>query len=191
MKTILSLLLPLLFLFPYPLLAQQKTGNDRIHFSSQNYIGMIEGEIGVSFQVQSINGISYKSWFTGIGTGIDHYYERSIPLFLSIGKFLPTGKIPFYLNGDFGINVPWVRFPVYYEGNNKLHSSFYWAGGLGYKSGSKKNKHGFLLNVGYSFKQLSQKTEYVYPCLTPPCPVDKQSTNYRLNRISVKAGWMF
>ena len=173
--------------FSSSLCAQQK-----IKFSSQNYAGITDGEAGTAFQFQTISGFQYKTWFTGIGTGVDSYYETSIPLFLSVSKFLNTPKFPFYLNADAGINFPWSpQESVYSNYGEEFSSSLYWAGGLGYRFGIGKEKQGFLLNFGYSYKHLIQETEYTSPCLFPPCPVSKERYDYRFHRLSVKVGWMF
>src|SRR5437773_4082956 len=83
--------------------AQRKT-----NFSSQNYIGILEGEHGSKFQLQTINGIKLKTWFVGLGTGIDWYYRRSIPLFFSLNKdFFKKGNRNFYFAADGGVNFPW------------------------------------------------------------------------------------
>lgn len=161
-------------------------------FGSQNYAGITEGESGTGLQLQTINGFKYKTWFAGIGTGIDYYFQRSIPLFLSVSKFLPPGKLPLYFNGDVGINFPWVRNDLYYiQDPVEYSSSLYWAGGLGYKFGFNKNSNAVLLNFGYSYKHLINDTEYTNPCLIPPCPVSTERYDYRLRRLSLKVGWMF
>ena len=161
-------------------------------FSSQNYAGITEGESGTGFQLQTINGFRKKTWFAGVGTGIDYYFQRSIPLFVSVAKFLPSSKFPVYFNGDIGINFPWVRNDLYYfQSPGEYSSSLYWAGGLGYKFGFKKNNNGVLLNFGYSYKHLINETEYTNQCLIPPCSVSKERYNYHLRRVSVKVGWMF
>jgi len=186
MKVRTLLLLPLLF-FMYLLPAQKK-----LNFSSQNYIGILEGEASTSFQLQTINGLRYKTWFAGVGTGLDYYYQRSIPLFASFSKFLPSTKTPFYFNGDAGINFPWSKNDSYYfQYRGDFSPSFYWAAGFGYKFSFKKRSEGILLNFGYSYKHLIQETETSYPCLVPPCPVYKERYDYRLKRLSLKAGWMF
>jgi hypothetical protein len=55
-------------------------------FHSINQLGLLEGQIGSAFQIQTINGAQYKSWFGGIGIGLDYYRFRSIPLFLDFRK---------------------------------------------------------------------------------------------------------
>ena len=69
------------FIFSTGLNAQTKP-----KFQSQNFIGVLGGEKDASFQIQTINGVQYRTWFSGIGTGLDFYFQRSVPLFLSVGK---------------------------------------------------------------------------------------------------------
>lgn len=187
MKTKHILLIIVLCWISSSLLAQ-----DKWKFASQQYAGITEGESGTGFQLQTINGVRYKTWFAGIGTGLDYYFLRSIPLFLSVNKMLPFTKLPFYVNADAGINFPWSRDGDYFfEQQSSYSPSLYWAGGLGYRIRAGKENQGFLINLGYSYKHLVQEYESVTPCLIPPCPVSKERYDYRLRRISVKVGWMF
>jgi hypothetical protein len=186
------LLLPVLLFFFYSLAAQKKPDKSRLQFSSQNYAGILEGERGTSFQLQTINGVRYKTWFAGAGTGLDYYYQRSIPLFASVSKFFLMAKNILYFNADAGINFPWSKTGVTdFEYRGDFSPSLYWAGGVGYKFASKKRSDGFLINLGYSYKHIVQKKEILNECLIPPCPVYKERYDYRLKRLSIKIGWMF
>lgn len=172
--------------------AQKKPAKPHIQFGSQNYIGMLEGGAGTSFQLQTINGVRYKTWFAGAGTGIDYYYQRSIPLFASVNKFFPLTKNSLFFNADAGVNFRWRRTDVYeIQYSGKFFPSLYWAGGVGYKFASKKRIDGFLLNLGYSYKRLIQENKITQPCLFPPCPTYDERYDYKLKRLSVKIGWMF
>ena len=167
-------------------------GQQNIKFFSQNYMGMLEGESATSFQLQTINGFRYKTWFTGIGTGLDYYFQRSIPLFLSAGNFLSASKVPLYFNGDIGINFPWGKNEQYFIHDPADFSpSLYWAGGVGYAFRFPKTMNRLLLNLGYSYKHLVEKTKLSAPCLIPPCPEYTERYDYRLKRLSLRAGWMF
>ena len=67
-------------------------------FSSQNYVGLLEGEQKSKLQLQTMNGIKYRTWFIGLGTGIDWYYLRSIPIFLSLNRdFLQKKNRNFFM----------------------------------------------------------------------------------------------
>ena len=154
--------------------------------------GLLESENETGFQVQTINGVGYKNWFGGIGTGIDWGGTRSIPLFLSVNKFLNSPKLPLYFSGDLGTNFVWLdnsRQDFGYRG--KYEGGLYWATGLGWRFGMKKNNNAVLLNFGYNNKRIINSYEVVHPCLVPPCPVDKTTYDYRLRRLSLRVGWMF
>lgn len=171
---------------------QEKGPKKAVQFGSLIYTGIHEGDAVTGFQLQMINGIRYKTWFAGIGTGIDYYFERSVPLFFSLTKFFPAIKVPLFINGDIGMNFPWNPNNVYHTWSpGKLSSSLYWAGGAGYKFSFRKSSNNLLLNLGYSFKHLIQVNQVTFPCLVQPCPTGEERYDYRLNRLSVKLGWMF
>ena len=67
--------------------AQQKP-----RFSTQNSVGLLFGGSDNAPKVQTVNGIACRNWFAGIGTGIDWYTQRSIPLFLTGNRFFNLGQ---------------------------------------------------------------------------------------------------
>lgn len=71
-------------------------------FASQQLVGLLEGEGGSAFQIQTINGVQLKKWFMGLGTGIDWYEYRSIPVFLSLNYDLKMSNRRFFLSADAG-----------------------------------------------------------------------------------------
>jgi hypothetical protein len=165
---------------------------NKVHYSSMNYAGLLEGDNGSAFQLQTVQGVKFSRWFTGIGTGIDYYYLRSVPLFLSLNRSLfNQGRTP-YLSLDGGINFAWNK-QEQEQWSNVLSSDFspalYWAAGLGYKVSMRNKKDALLLNIGYSFKQMKQDQEQAVFCINPPCPPKVEHYNYQLNRVSVKLGW--
>jgi hypothetical protein len=180
----------LLFLSGMDAIAQKK-----ISFSSQTMVGTVTGEYQTELQLQTINGIKVNKWFGGIGTGIDWYYLRSIPLFASANRELfKKGKKAFLLTADAGINFPWEQQYYYYwedYSNSKQSPGLYWAGGIGYKFGVGKADNAILLNFGYSFKQIKEQVTSVFPCFNPPCIPTTESFDYRLKRLSVRIGWGF
>lgn len=162
----------------------------KLKFHSLNYAGILEGEKGTAFQVQSINGVKYKTWFAGLGTGIDYYYYRSIPLFISANKFLSPKKSSFFFSGDVGINFPWAKSGTSQE-QGTAKASLFWAGGTGYALKLKGGDNTILFSVGYSYKHIKDEKTYIICPLIPPCYEEKQRLDYHLKRVSVKVGWMF
>ena len=54
---------------------------NKIHFRSINSFGLIGGESQVSTAYQTVNGIRFSNWFSGVGVGIDNYQYKTLPLF--------------------------------------------------------------------------------------------------------------
>lgn len=181
----------LLFLFVSCYLHAQK----KVSFSSQNYIGIVTGESDTGPQVQTINGIRFNKWFTGVGAGIDWYYQRSVPLFLFAErgfKIGPTRNI--YFSSGAGINFPWGK-QMYDDWNwwrvADPSAGFYWNTGFGYRIPVGKHSDAVLLHLGYSNKNYTEKISEPVPCLVPPCPVNTESYKYNLRTISFKLGYGF
>ncbi len=190
----------LFFITVLSLISLTVTAQKKITFSSQNYIGLLEGEHGSKFQLQTINGIKYRTWFAGLGTGLDWYYRRSIPAFLSLNKdFFKTGNRNFYISADGGVNFPWKEDKNYNEWGypiEKPSPGAYWGAGLGYKIGIGKKNDALLIQVGYSYKHVSEKVRNIYYYTFPIVPASQmpQFTNrfdYHLRRLSLKIGWNF
>lgn len=168
----------------------------KLRFSTQNTVGILVGGTDNAPQVQTINGLAYRNWFTGVGTGIDWYYQRSIPLFLSVNRFFDTRpRRQVFLSSGAGVNYPWGKpGPFITNGwgyETHFNPGFYWTAGLGYKlSVGKQNDH-LLIQLGYNNKNHTQKTKSVVPCFNPPCPESVDIYKYSFNALSLKFGWGF
>jgi hypothetical protein len=166
-------------------IGQGKPLKNKIVFHSINQLGLVEGQGGHALQIQTVNGIKIKSFFTGIGIGIDEYHTRSIPLFLDVRQQLKqTGKTPF-IYADAGANFIWPK------GDQKMveyeNAGWFYDVGLGYRIPIKTNA--VILSAGYSFKSLTSKeNRYYYWAYYPG---DYIYYDYQLRRISIKAGFCF
>ena len=172
--------------------AAQKTGNEKQHirFHSINQVGVLVGSSDVALQLQTVNGVQYKTCFAGVGVGIDYYSVRSIPLFLALRKYIAFKKGSIYGYGDGGINYVWQRKYVNIQAMPTYDNGLYYDIGLGYRF--PVNKFGALsLSAGFSEKRYAATSDQVNPCFNPPCSVSKQEFNYSLHRLSFKAGWIF
>ena len=177
--------------------AQEKSLSGQWKFHSINNAGLLEGETGSAFQVQTVNGVQYKSWFAGLGLGLDLYRIRSIPLFADIRKEFGKGNNKLFVYADMGINFSWAtdQQKTSYVQNDKISNDFYTDLGLGYKV-LVGRRNAVLLSLGYSFKKTveSYDQQYFYPngLSDPGEPdLDKQKINYSLNRLILKIGWEF
>lgn len=179
-------LLLTLFVFLQPAPAQQ-----RPDFHSQNYIGVLEGATSSSFQLQTINGVRYRNWFGGAGIGLDYYYYRTVPLFLSLTRYTGSGNNGFFFSIDGGINFYWGYRDKYGMNPTGTEGEFspglYYTGSAGYRIRLPDSKDAVMFNIGYSVKHLNETRGGA--CINPPCYFDRY--DYRLNRLSLRLGWSF
>jgi hypothetical protein len=173
-------------------LAQQKKSDNPWGFQSVLNVGLLEGQTGSAFQLQAINGAHYKSWFAGIGLGLDYYRFRTIPLFLDIRKEFGNGSNRVFIYADAGVSFSWVtdQQKLGYP-EDHFSNGFYNDLGLGYKAMVGK-RNAVLISLGYSYKKLTETyPAYGYGYDYPPGPPTTDQINYSLNRLSIKMGWMF
>jgi hypothetical protein len=189
MKTILVVTLMFTCVF---ISAQEK----RISYRSQNFIGLLEGDNHkAAFQLQTIHGLQVSKWYAGVGAGLDYYLYRSIPLFVSLNRDVLFNKRTFFIAGDIGTNLPWVKNNVSAWRGQSVDVDFegglYWAGSVGYKAFLKNQRDAIVLSLGYSYKHLKSEEAVTEFCQQPPCLVNLNRFDYRLNRVSIKVGWQF
>lgn len=185
-------LILLLFLLIKNEITAQETKKEKKFLSSQISSGIVEGEQGTSFHVEIVNGIHYKTWFGGIGTGLDYYYFRSIPVYLSGIKYLSKRNHSFFIQGDAGMNFAWVeaRTNVWNEVSHEFKPGIYWNGMLGFATGLDR-KNSFSFGMGYSYKNLKEVREMAIMCFNPPCENTFETYKYNLKRLTLRLGWHF
>lgn len=172
--------------------AQPKYPASFWQFHSILNVGLLEGETGSAFQIQTINGAKYKSWFAGVGIGIDYYKYRTLPVFFDLRKEIGVKGNKIFLYSDFGINFSWVtdKQKMSYVTDDKFGNNFYCDEGFGYKIGLAQNTN-LQLSVGYSYKKVVET--YITPdyYTYPPTGGNIEKINNRLNRLLIKIGWEF
>jgi hypothetical protein len=179
--------------------AQQKNLINPWSFQSIASVGLLEGQTGSAFQLQTINGARYKSWFAGVGLGLDYYRIRTIPLFIDIRKEFGKNSGKLFIYADGGISYGWASDAqkTGYLLNDQFHNGFYSDMGLGYKWAIGK-KSAVVISLGYNYKKVNESYSspyYYYPnyytgdILRPNDSIEKIS--YSLNRLSMKIGWAF
>lgn len=153
--------------------------------------GLLEGATGPSWNIQTVNGAYYKSWFAGIGVGLDYYNMRTIPLFVDLRKEIFRKNRTPYLYADAGIHFDWLKTkekPGW--GSSEYNRGFYYDVGAGYKLGFGK-RDALLIGVGFTMKKLREERIVTLNCVQPPCDPTKDYYNYKFSRLSLKVGWQF
>jgi hypothetical protein len=185
-------LLLLLFTLTGSIATAQEKKTALLKFHSINSIGLLEGGTGNALLLQTVNGVQYKSWFAGLGTGIDYYRFRGLPVFLDIRKYFGTAQNQFFVYGDLGMHAHWLTAQqknTSFTTDWNVKNGWYTDAGLGYavKLGSRQ---ALLLSAGYSFKTM-KGTQTDYTPITYDGPPAVTQLNFNMNRLAVKAGIQF
>ena len=187
------LLIALLF-FNGSIFSQTTTiSTKKIQFEVNVLAGPVDGERGTSAQIEVIPGIKFKGYHVGIGTGVDYYFIRTVPVFLELKKAFTPNKNSVFVYADAGFDYPWP------SANNKIAEpqlnftcGHRLAGGIGYQIAAFK-KTFLQMSVGYSYKQLKQNVQGWGTIYDPR--VDwfdfTQHYNYKLNRLAFNIGLCF
>jgi hypothetical protein len=174
----------------YSLASAQKK---KTHFQSVNTFELINGEKGFDIGYQTVNGIRFSNWFSGIGVGVDNYHYNTLPLFADGRWFFGNDKKGF-VYGDLGYNFPLKNKPgkevdyyTYYDSYN-FSGGIYTGFGIGFIT-KLFNQSSLLLSVGHSYKQLKSKIGISPAC--EECTPYYYDYKYSYGRIILKAGIEF
>lgn len=173
----------------------QQTG--KIRFHSINNVGMVIGKTDKNLQLQTINGIKYKTYSAGIGIGLDNYYFKTVPLFVDLRKDLLNKKMTPFAYVDLGASIPGDRAKVDTWTTSYYNSGFFYDMGLGY-SFPVKGRFAVNISAGYSQKVLNEDREnsgWMWRDYIAGGGISayKDTTyySYTLRRISLKVGFSF
>ena len=151
-----------------------KKAPDRIAYYGSVQTGLQAGSSDIDISAQILNGIQYKSWVLGIGTGYDGYGLPGIPITLYGQKSFTTLKHKPFVYAQSGMaialkvnewNVKAFGKDVYEPGNG-FTAEF----GVGYqwKVGKKIQ---LLANTGFAYKHhevLERQVYYIWSSVYPP-----------------------
>jgi hypothetical protein len=161
-------------------------------FQSINQFAMVGGESYINTAFQTVNGVKFSKWFSGIGIGMDNYRYKTLPLFFDGRWYFGEDKRGF-VYGDIGYDFPIKNKPgkeIAYYSSYHFKGGIYSDLGIGYYVPLYK-KTSLLFSLGYSSKALKTKVSSAYECLVAPCPVDYSTYEFSFNRMILKAGLVF
>ena len=165
---------------------------NKIRFHSINAFGLVGGESEASTAFQSVNGIQFSNWFSGIGIGVDDYRYKTLPLFIDGRYFFGNDKNGF-IYGDLGYSFPMKNKPgkeINYYDSYHFTGGIYSDIGIGYKVPLYK-KSSLLFSLGYSYKKMETNVGVNTCPFIGPCHVDYSKYDFRFSRMVLKAGLVF
>jgi hypothetical protein len=170
--------------------AQQKA---KVQFASINQFGMLAGSSDQAFQVQTINGLAYKTWFAGVGLGLDYYDKKTIPLFADLRKHLFQKQQTPFVYLDLGASMPWKKEERGEWVTHTWSSGWYYEAGIGY-SFPINRALSMNCSAGYSQKSLQEtRTNGGIIIDFPPYEREplKDDYDYTYRRFSLKIALRF
>ncbi len=164
--------------------AQSKTEKTAYYFIPQ--VALLNGDNATSAQVQMTGGIQKKNWMLGIGTAIDYYKVRTVPMFADLRFCFGKNRAIFsYL--DLGTDIVW---PLESQNNyrwdgNGLYNDI----GIGYAFGGQKKKS-IVVSMGYSVKKVAESYKEIIYREFPPYGGEsyERRLDYTLNRLVLRLG---
>ncbi len=190
-------LLSLLLLCFCVMTEAQKSKQTKSYLMPQ--IGVLDGDHSTSFQFQVVGGIQKNNWQFGIGTGLDYYKIRSLPLFLDTRYFFGKDKRAFAVV-NLGYSIPWPleeQYKIVYLTGGNIKSEFemglYTDVGIGYQIPLGK-KQLLSFSLGYSVKKNTEIYDRRYdwiwgwPVPQPGSLDNERRMDYTFRRLSFKTG---
>jgi hypothetical protein len=173
--------------------AQKKTT-----FFVEPRVALLNGDHAVSSQLFLTGGLEKGKWGLGIGTGVDYYKIRTVPLFLR-GHFYIDRLKHFSVFANTGVNFVWATEHqkeeelFFWNGNDQQFSTgFYNEAGINYSFPTKK-KYAFFIGTGFSTKTVkSSYNEYIFGSpISSFIPFVPRNITYQFNRLNLQVGVRF
>ncbi len=181
------MVLALLFVSTTSLLQAQ------VSYRSYNTGGIVVGDSKSAYQVLTTHGVQYQKWYTGLGTGIDNYYTRTVPvIFTLLRDVLPKNNM--FVNINAGPQFVWgkdQRNQLWNAIESKVFPGFFGEAGFGYRIAIGNEGQSIMFGTYYSYK--THKEKYIVPgiCTNPPCQNMTEYINSKFSRWAFKMGLVF
>jgi hypothetical protein len=156
-------------------------------------VGFINGSGAVSGLVDITAMIRKSDWAFGLGSGIDYYRVRTVPVYLAARRYLKNAPAFFYGSAGYTIAAPletqYLHPGTYWmnSGRSSFSNGLNGDAGIGYSFAPKK-KHGLEIALGYSVKTLNESyTEYIFRDFPPYTrELTEHSFHYTFSRAVVR-----
>lgn len=137
-----------------------------IQYSGSLEGGILKGNTTSSSFVFTTQGIAYRQFALGIGTGFDRYAFHSVPVFIDVKRTFSNNKIQPFLQAATGINFTNVHSEdaksyLKYAGDGHFDKGLFIKGGGGLLFRAQKRIK-YSLAVGYTYKT----TAFTYTPIT-------------------------
>lgn len=161
--------------------------------------GLLNGDHSVSGQAHLTGGIQKKAWMFGLGTAIDYYKIRTVPVFADV-RYAFGKKNNYFSYANIGANFVWAlesQYEMYYlpgpgqgsSAKSAFSNGIYTDIGIGYAFRGYQ-KGGCVISIGYSSKTLSSAYQEAVYTQFPPYTIEyhQRKRDYTFNRLVLRLG---
>jgi hypothetical protein len=188
-------LIAYLMYFQSGLQAQEQATAKKIQVTGA--VSLMNGTSEVGAQLSALAGVELsKGWTAGLGSAIDYYYFRSVPVFVEVKKYFGNGPRRLFAFGATGVNLAWPtdedqmklsRWNI--VGGNDFRFGMYADIGIGYTL-YNRHQRGLFTGLGYSVKTMSEShTEQIWNGLTTDQA--QRKTDFTFSRVLIRIGYKF
>lgn len=187
----------IIILFACTLAGAQSPSKHRSYLMPQ--LGVMDGGQSTNLQFQLVGGMVVKNWRIGMGTGLDYYAVRSVPVFADLRNYFGSNKKAFaFVN--LGYNIPWPKDNQYrtifasgVTKKSEFKMGLYTDAGIGYDVSLGKQKS-LSVSIGYTLKKYSETYDersgwWIWPVPGPGAGTLRRTELYTLRRLTLKAGF--
>lgn len=164
--------------------------NGKYKFHSINSGGIVIGESKTTSIFQTINGIEFLRWYSGIGVGFDNYNYKTLPLFFDARRYFGK-KNKGFIYTNLGYDLPLKNVPgneIMYYDSYHFKGGVYTDIGIGYKTKFIKGTS-LLFSLGHSYKELQTRIGIMPACIE--CQSSSYKYDFGYGRIILKTGVEF
>jgi hypothetical protein len=165
---------------------------------AQKYSGSVEagvtnGNYETDAFVNTSHGFMLKGWFIGLGTGVDYYRFRTVPVFAEMRKEFSDKNIRPLIQVAAGLNVEWLtqeqrdhRFSWWQTTPSTFKNGVYLKAGTGVLFNAHKQIR-FATTISWSYKSITEKySDRLWdPWPQPGNDLTERTLLYNLQRVDL------
>ena len=158
--------------------------------------GMLNGSYQTTGYLLTTHGVAMKTWKLSMGTGIDFYRIRTVPVFLELRKEIGKGVNRPFLYTAAGGSFVWTTERQESESmgwemqKSSFQNGFYSRAGAGMIFNAAKHNR-LAVSLGWSYKTIGEKfsqTDWIWGIWPQP---NEHNIRYRLHRVQFGVHLLF
>ncbi len=162
-------------------------------YSGSFEAGVTNGNFETNAYLNTSHGLALNSWYFGLGSGVDYYRFRTVPVFAEVRKDFSNRNIRPFVQIVGGLNIDWLtqeqkdhRFSWWQTTPSTFTRGVYFKGGTGVLFNAHKQVR-FATTISWSYKSITEKyNDRVWdPWPQPGNSLTEKTLLYKLQRVDL------